>query len=56
MIVIWGFTLYSGVILIADGPGAYHLRDPLFLGLVVGGLAGVALWWAIRSRKVPPAA
>ena len=56
VMVICGFTLHSGVILIADGPGAYHLRDPLFLGLAVGGLAGVALWWAIRSGKVPPAA
>ena len=56
VMVIWGFTLYSGVILIMDGPGAYHPRDPLILGLLVGGMAGVALWWAIRSGKLPPAA
>jgi hypothetical protein len=56
VMVIWGFTLYSGVILIMDGPGAYSPRVALFLGLLVGGMAGVACggpFGLANSRRRP---
>jgi hypothetical protein len=54
--MLWGFTLYSGALLIIDGPGAYSPRVPLTLGLSIGGVAGFVLWRAIRPGELPPAA
>jgi hypothetical protein len=54
--VLWAFILYSGAVLIMDGPGAYSPRDPLTLAGLVGGVAGFVLWRAIRSGEIPPAA
>jgi len=50
-----GFTLYSGVALIADRPASYRPGFPLMVGVPMGALLAYAFWRDERRSKIPPA-
>jgi hypothetical protein len=50
-----GFTLYSGVALIADGPTSYRPGFSLMVGVPMGALLAYAFWRDARRSKIPPA-
>jgi hypothetical protein len=50
-----GFTLYSGVALIADGPARYRPGFFLMLGVPMGALVAYVVWREERKSKIPPA-